>query len=91
MGAKLRAQVPMGTLMQMAWVACTDDLSTVEDIVDTSGDERRAPVARLSPGQAGALRALIGAEQPKAQMPQFPEVGIGETVGCRPILTSGQS
>ena len=55
-GARLRAQLPIETLMRMASVECAADLFTYDDIIDTSGNERKGPYARMSPGRAKALR-----------------------------------
>ena len=84
-------QLLMEAMVQMASVARTADLYAFEDIVGASEDERQALYARVSRGQARALRMLIAGEQPKAQMPklaklQSPGVRSGGTASGRPIL-----
>ena len=92
-GVRLKKQLPMEALTQMALVACTADLYTFEDIIDSPEDETKAFYAGMSPGQATALRMLMTAEQqktqkPKPAKPQFPGVRIRETARRHPTLNT---
>ena len=80
---KSNAKVSMDALMQLAFAACADEVTTWEEIMYHVCSKRGGAV----------VQHLITADQPKTQIPkptkpQFPEVKIGETVETHVTLRS---